>query len=255
MKNIRIIAVLALLAAAAIGQNEYVSGERIEAGNYREIDVLRLSGSATVQLRPGQEYRFRVLSTVFGRHGMFREVVAPTAWKVSDAVGVTIDETGNLKISPNVQHGTKFLVIASVTAQDPWEKEAYPRAVEQEVIVFDAKQNPLVGDWTQKWMTTCAGKKIEVDGRNGLRMLEFRADGTYAAAVAPFEAYRDYWGRYVFDPKKGTLNMTVDGGNSDLIHLKTQGSYEINNGTLTITGMQLHPNQQFLKPCKAHFTK
>ena len=128
--------------------------------------------------------------------------------------------------------------------------------VEQDVIVFDQKANPLVGDWTQEAMTTCEGKKVEVDGNTGLRMLEFRADGTYSAAIAPFEAYRDYWGTYTFDPKKGTLTMTVDGGNNVSRDLRTEGKYEITGGALTLTGLQLYPGlAPRPAPCKTHFVK
>jgi hypothetical protein len=256
MKRILNISLLVLIAAGAvICQNEYVSGEKIEVGHYREIEVLRLSGSKTVQLRPGQEYQFHVLSTVFGRHGMFREVVAPATWKVSKAAKVKIDKTGRVAVGVKAKHGRRFVVTATVIAKDPWEPKAYPRTVEQDVVVFDPKENPLVGDWTQKAITTCEGQKIDVEGDDGLRMLEFRADGTYAAAVAPFEAYRDYWGTYKFDPKAGTLKMTADGGNKDRSQLVTEGRYEVKDGALTILGMQLLPDPPSPKPCKAHFSK
>ena len=257
MKKILYIFVLLMLAIAPVQAqaDEYVSGDKIEPGMYREIGGLVLSGNSHVQLTPGQERQFRVFSTVTGRAGLLREVVAPATWSVEAVDGVVMDPKGKVTVAPTVPHGTKFKVTAKVTIKEPWEEKGYEETVVQDVLVFHPEQNPLVADWTQKFMTTCKGRKLEVDGSNGLGSIEFRADGTYSAAVAPFEARRDYWGKYEFDLKKGTLKMTVDGGNSDLIYLKTEGRFEVKNGALTISGMQLHPNQQFLKPCKAHFTK
>ena len=258
MKISRIFCLLvyaALSLANAYAQDEYVSDPKIEPGMYQEIGVLQLSGVETVQMRAGEDRQFRVLSTVMGRAGTFREVVAPAAWTVSGDQGVTIDANGKVTVASTVTHGTKFSVSAKVTIKEPWEEKGYEQTIEQKVIIFDPKTNPLVGDWSQKFVTECGGKMSEATGNNGLRSLEFRADGTYSAAVAPFEAYRDYWGKYTFDAGKGTLTLTVDGGNSELAYLRTSGRYEIKNGTLTITGMQLHPDRQIRKLCKAHFTK
>jgi hypothetical protein len=230
-------------------------GDKIGPGNYREIGALRLSGVSTVQVVPGDERQFQLLSTVFGRAGMYREVAAPTKWAVTRSEGIAIDDKGKLKVSKGVKHGTKFKVSASVVIKEEWEKEGYEQTIEQDAIVYDPKENPLVGDWTQNSETDCEGHKSEVNGNNGLRSLEFRADGSYSAAVAPFEVYRDYWGTYAYDTAKGTLKMTIDGGNSDLTALRTEGRYEFKDGVLTIAGMQLHPNAPYTVPCKVHFRK
>lgn len=250
-KALMIAAFLLFALVPAFGQ----MGDKIGPGNYREIGALRLSGVSTVQAVPGEDRQFQLLSTVFGRAGMYREVAAPTKWAVTRSEGIAIDDKGKLKVSKGVKHGTKFKVTASVVIKEEWEKEGYEQTIEQDAIVYDPKENPLVGDWTQNSETDCEGHKSEVNGNNGLRSLEFRADGSYSAAVAPFEVYRDYWGTYAYDTAKGTLKMTIDGGNSDLTALRTEGRYEFKDGVLTIAGMQLHPNAPYTVPCKVHFRK
>ena len=258
MKFFSILCVLVLVAGANVGvnaQEEYVSGEKIEAGMYREIATLRLSGVENVQMQAATERQFRVLSTVIGRAGMYREVVAPTTWSMSGGEGASIDANGKLAIAATVPHGTRFRIVADVVIKEPWEEKGNNLKVEQNVIVFDPKENPLVGDWTQKFVTLCRGKRVEADGNTGLRSLEFRADGTFSAAVAPFEAYRDYWGRYTFDAAKRTLELTVDGGNNEPGFRSAHGSIQIKDGELTISGIRLYPRAQGPEACKAHFTR
>jgi hypothetical protein len=43
--------------------------------------------------------------------------------------------------------------------------------------------------------------------------LEFTEDGRFAVTYRPFESYRDYWGRYQFDPSSGALKLTIEAGN------------------------------------------
>jgi hypothetical protein len=245
---------LAAAVTAAYAQ-EAVSDKKIEPGMYREIHSLRLSGVSTVQMRPGEDRPFRVLSTVTGRH-FFREVVAPAIWSATKSEGVSVDDKGVVKVAAKARHGTKFRLTAKVLVKEPWEEKGNEITVEQDVVVFDTKENPLVGDWTQRSATTCEGQKFDVDGRTGLRSLEFRADGTYSGAVAPFEAYRDYWGMYSFDPAKRSIKLTLGGGNNTgSIPQTSQGTYSVKDGVLTLIGIQLHPGPQSPKLCKAQFTK
>jgi hypothetical protein len=257
MTNTLIITIVALFAAvAAVAQSEHVSDKKIGPGSYNQIQRLVISGDKTVQMQPGQERQFRLLSSVMGRAGMYREVEAPATWSVTKMEGLAVDGKGKLTVAAGVKHGATFRLTAKALIKEPWEEKGYEVTVEQDVIVFDPKENPLVGDWTQNSATTCEGQKFDVDGRTGLRSLEFRADGTYSAAVAPFEAYRDYWGTYSFDPAKRTIKLTLAGGNNTgSIPQTSQGTYSVKDGVLTLTGMQLHPDPQSPKLCKAQFTK
>ena len=242
--------VIALMSAWA-QDDEPIAPDKIEPGNYREIlNGLALSRRETVQLSLGMTRLFKVMA----RGPSLREVVAPTEWTVTEVGGVSIDKNGLLTVAATVKGGTGLKVTAKVLIKEPWEDKGDVYTIEQAVIVFDPEENPLVGEWQQISMTLCRGGKIAVGGQNGVGSLEFRADGSYSAAVAPNTWRRDYWGKYTFDTKKKTLKMTVDGGEGGLMYLKTKGQFDIRNGTLTLTGMQLYPDRPWWKPCKAHFT-
>lgn len=249
-----LLVVAPLFSMAVSGQRVFVTDDKIEPGEYRQIRRLELSGEETVQMRAGEEKQLRVLSTVTGRNGMYREVVAPTTWSVHKTDGVAIDGNGKLTVAPSVKHNTKFKVTAKVSIMEAWEKEGFDVKVEQDVVVFDTKLNPLVGVWSQKSLTPCSGEEMEVAG-GGLRWLEFRADGTYSAAAAPFETYNDYWGKYTFDAAKGTLALTIDGSNDISDRLRLEGEYSVKADKLTLAGLQLLSKLDGDAPCRIHFSK
>lgn len=248
---------MAISLATAVICTPSAQGQKIEPGYYREIGRLVISADDTVQLEAGKEHQFQLYSTVFGRAGMYREVVAPVKWSITGDKAISIDRKGLLKVSKRAKHGAKAIVKADATIKDPWEPgNGYTQTVEQEIVIFDRKANPLVGIWSQTELTMCDGETLDADGSNGLKWLEFRANGSYSAAIAPFEVYRDHWGTYEYDLRKGTINLKVTGGNRVSDDLRGDGTFSIKDGELTLTGLQLYPELMLgSAPCKTKFTK
>jgi len=138
-----------LLFCTSSFAQEHIESREIGPGSYRQIEMLRLSGEKTLELTAGVSRQFQVLSTVMGRAGSYRRVIAPTVWSVSPKLdGVSLDSKGLLTVAANVRP-TSFTITAEVTIKEEWEPKGYGAKVEQPVIVFDPKEKPLVGLWYQ----------------------------------------------------------------------------------------------------------
>lgn len=96
----------------------------------------------------------------------------------------------------------------------------------------------LTGTWAQRSVEGCGWPAPAP-----VRELEFRPDGSFAVTFQPFETYRDYWGRYDFDPATGTLRMTVDGGNYVPPDLDLEGRAERTGDRLTLRDVYLGDRQ------------
>ena len=90
----------------------------------------------------------------------------------------------------------------------------------------------LTGTWSQRGIEGCGAPEP-------VRELEFRPDGSFAVTFLPFETYRDYWGRYTFDPATGALTMSVEGGNHVPAGLDLEGRAEREGERLTLRGVYL----------------
>ncbi|MGJ3232353.1 MAG: hypothetical protein ACFE0P_11195 [Oceanicaulis sp.] len=82
------------------------------------------------------------------------------------------------------------------------------------IDVFDADAAPLTGVWAQD-AAACAAQ-----GAEPVRELIFEGDGEFSVTWTPFETYKDFWGRYTYDPESGALTLEPEGGNhvpSDIV--------------------------------------
>lgn len=130
---------------------------------------------------------------------------ALAAWSVDPAGGARIDpDTGLLTIDPATLPGSRFTVSAEVGAGR--------HVVTTEIHVFTPEASPLVGYWWEEAQFTC-GDGTAVTPALPIEELVFAVDGTFAVTWTPFESYVDYWGTYVVDLERGTLELTVTGGN------------------------------------------
>ncbi|XBQ15785.1 MAG: hypothetical protein ABL308_12610 [Oceanicaulis sp.] len=99
----------------------------------------------------------------------------------------------------------------------------YARAgsVRAHVNVYDAAAAPLTGRWRQE-DSACAAQ-----GAEPIRELIFEGDGEFSVTWTPFETYKDYWGRYTYDPASGALTLEPESGN--------QIPGDIKNGTVVLS--------------------
>jgi hypothetical protein len=158
----------------------------------------------------------------------FLPVRIPATWTVSPDDGVRIDPgSGRLTIDPDMPSGSEFTVTAEV--------DDGRHAVTAGVYVYTPEGNPLVGFWREQAQLSCDGG-AEVAPALPIEELIFAADGQFAVTWRPFESYVDYWGTYEFDLLKGTLELTVTGGNHVPDDIDGQGRFAVDDaGNLVLT--------------------
>ena len=104
-----------------------------------------------------------------------------------------------------------------------------------------APSAPLTGRYSQTGAAGWGNPPCENLQRIG--ELEFGADGRFAVTFVPFESYRDYWGTYRYDPLDGSLELTVEGGNSQFARpagkVLTGKAYRNEAGRLVLEGFNL----------------
>jgi hypothetical protein len=118
-------------------------------------------------------------------------------WQVSDpALGTISDDRKSLTIAADARPGAE-LVISYLGGGKP---------VRRSVRIVGKDEKVLTGIRGQRSVENCsvAGKVGEI---------EFTENGRFSVTFQPFETYRDYWGKYEFDPATGAVAMKVDGGN------------------------------------------
>jgi hypothetical protein len=69
--------------------------------------------------------------------------------------------------------------------------------------------------------------------------LEFSPGNRFAVTFRPFETYRDYWGRFEFDPATGKLKLIVEGGNFVPDVLDLEGEADVSAGALVLRNLYL----------------
>lgn len=71
--------------------------------------------------------------------------------------------------------------------------------------IYDPAEAPLAGYWRQP-DEACPGSAA-------ISEVVFRPGGEFSVTWMPFEAYKDYWGVYTYEPGSGTLTLRPEGGN------------------------------------------
>ncbi|MBA2445846.1 MAG: hypothetical protein H0V49_11015 [Nocardioidaceae bacterium] len=180
------------------------------APEYVPSEPWMVAGGTAISMRPG-DTRVLVLGVLdfdgCGPIGFlcFIPVAVSAGWSVAPINGASIDpNSGLLTIDAMVPSGSVFTARADV--------EGGRRHVAADVYVYTPEGNPLVGLWREEAQVAC-GTRAESDPTLAIEELNFDADGTFAVTWVPFESYVDYWGTYTFDLERGTLELTVTGGN------------------------------------------
>lgn len=117
-------------------------------------------------------------------------------WQVDPALGQLSAARRTLHVAADARPGAELVISYKAGGSD----------VRRSMRVVGRNEIVLTGIRGQSAVEGCTLQ-------TPVRELEFREDGTFAVTYAPFESYRDYWGRYQFDPATGALKMTIDGGN------------------------------------------
>jgi hypothetical protein len=97
----------------------------------------------------------------------------------------------------------------------------------------NAAVTPLDGLWKQA-AVTCADGHVPADP---VRELDFGDDHAFSVTFAPFETYKDYWGKVRFDLDTGEIAFAPAGGNHLPPDLKLTGRVRLDGGALRISGV------------------
>lgn len=90
---------------------------------------------------------------------------------------------------------------------------------------------PLDGLWRQA-SVTCADGRVPTEK---VEELDFGDAGFFSVTYAPFETYKDYWGKAKFDLARGDIAFTVEHGNFVPPGLDLEGKVRLEGGELTIS--------------------
>ena len=196
-----------------------------------EFNRLEISIGKSGQAQPGDRLELQIGTTECCYY--FVPQAAKTRWSIEPQTGVTINsKTGVMDIAEDTTAGSVFIVTADI--------ENGRKILTTQVTVYTPKANPLVGIWHESTQIDCqSGAFSELQGES-LRELVFKADGTFQATFTPFEVYHDYWGNYIYDLEKSTLDLSVKSGNYVPENLDLQGGFQIDeNGALQLKNIWL----------------
>lgn len=162
-------------------------------------------------------------------------------WQVD--APAAIDQQGTIRVPPDAADGSLLAVRAQIGT----------REVKASLRVFDPSRHPLAGRWHQTAVIACDGGERSVTAP--IRELIFDAGGEFSVTREPFEAYKDYWGRYRHDPERGTITFLPEGGNQLPEALRLSGRARLEGGTLTLEQIQLWPKQADGALCGMRFER
>ena len=199
------------------GLSEYI-------GHYLDVVPAIARQGTTLALSPKQ---------VRGPGGTYDVPLDCTSdWSLSDPALATLSgDRATILIAADARPGAT-LGIAYTVAN---------KRVEAALAIIGRDQVVLSGTRGQKNVQGCASGEP-------VRELVFTSEGGFAVTFLPFETYKDYWGRYTFDPASGALVMTVAGGNHVPAGLDLEGRASLGaDGSLVLEGIYLG-NRQGIGP-------
>lgn len=125
--------------------------------------------------------------------------------------------------------------------------------IKADIRVVGITEGPLAG-LRRQTAIACEGGQEPKDSVNELK---FTAAGEFAVTWAPFEAYRDYWGTYVYDAATHRLTLTVTGGNRIPAQLDLEGDARLlPDGSLELSGLWLGQSEpSAIRACAYTFAK
>lgn len=127
----------------------------------------------------------------------------------SCVTGASVGPQGQASISRDGFGGLVVRIAEDAAPGQVWVEARYARSgsVRTLIDVYDAATAPLTGVWSQD------AAACDAAGAEPIRELIFEGDGGFSVTWTPFEAYKDYWGRYAYNSKTGRLTLEPEGGN------------------------------------------
>lgn len=220
------LAILCFLLACIPAARAWECTQPLDAQTLNQLQL----GWTDIQLRPGESHQFTL--SILSTYAPAKEVPACATWKVDpEGKGASISPSGLLKIDPATPAGTRFIVTANIENGRAQRQTA--------IFVYTDQSQPLVGFWQQKSRSGCK-TKIEDQGSELIRELEFRADGTFSVTWTPFEVYRDYWGTYEIHAASRAVSLQILHGNYVPKQFNGKGKYKVKDkATLELFGIYL----------------
>ena len=164
------------------------------------------------------------------------------AWRIQPAQYATVDQEGQVRIAEGTPHGTEVMLIALVG----------PKEMRGEMRVIDLRSNPLVGTWRQISETPCDSATARMPA-DPVREFKIDGSGNFAVTISPFEAYKDYWGTYTFDPASGAVQFSLVSGNKVPKGIKLSGRATSTADELELNDIALWPSKDGLAICSVKF--
>ena len=174
-----------------------------------------------------------------------REIPAAllTAWKATPEGQVTLARDGSkFSILPTATPGTDVTLSASFCGK---------RDITRTIRIVGRDEPVITGYWREE-SKQCARETPT----SPVNEFEIRDIGEFSITYFPFESYRDFWGKYVFDAKAGTLAMSIDGGNRVPSSAKLSGKVSLTpDGKLVLDGFFLSQPESAGGLCTYTFKK
>lgn len=139
------------------------------------------------------------------------------------------------EISADVEAGTRVRLDATYNGH----------SLSGPVEVYRAADNPLVGRWHQE--------QEDCPSAVPLRELVFSGGGEFSVTWTPFESYKDYWGRYEYNPESGNIRLEIEGGNRVPDDVVMEGTAKVEDGVLAFDTLYFGAPVSSEGGCRAGF--
>jgi len=206
----------------------------------KQLSELWMANSFTVQ--PGETIELKP----FTRECCVFDTPVENAcirWTMKENVpGVHLDPGGKVTVDSTAASGTY-----EVTG----DLEEGKKILNTKIAIYLPSQNPLVGMWKESSQFECETKQ-EFNPEYKIEEVEFTADGNVYVTWTPFEVYKDYWGKYQFDAKAGSIKFSDISGNYVPKDIDGEGTFSMQpDGSLVLQDLWFgSPHRETDQPVK-----
>lgn len=173
-----------------------------------------------------------------------REIVPEfvTGWTATPAGQVTISKDGkSMTVAETATPGAEVTVSANYC----------DRPFSRTIRIIGKTETVIAGMWHQESIA-CTGETPT----EPVREFDLSDRGEFSITYAPFESYRDFWGKADFSSAAGTLMLTTTGGNRVPSDARLSGKANLTpDGKLVLDGFFLSQPQTTGGLCTYTFAK